>query len=86
MSSQPTYTDADVRVLQGTYLTQPPGLTEAQRWEAALAAVAPAIAARALRDAADAIGKASPSQKFAPGWLAAEMGLRARAADIGTDR
>ena len=50
--------------------------------EDVLDAVAPAIAARALREAADALAGASPSAGFAPGWLAAELGLRARATGI----
>ena len=45
-----------------------------------LGAIEPAIAARALRDAADVLAGATPSATFAPGWMAAEMGLRSRAA------
>ena len=52
--------------------------------KAILDAVAPAIAARALREAADAFSKANPSQTFASGWMAAEMGLRARAVSAET--
>jgi hypothetical protein len=45
--------------------------------------IAPAIAARALRDAADAMHKADPKPPFSTGWLAAELGLLARANHIG---
>lgn len=50
--------------------------------KAVLEAVAPTIAARALREAADIISRTSTSVRYEPGWLVAAEGLRARADEI----
>ena len=81
-----TYTDADVSLVANHV---PLGFTERDPYRdvdeaarAILDAIAPVIAARALREAADAFAKAAPASAFVAGWTAAEMGLRARAANF----
>ena len=93
MTGQPAYTDADVQAaaeaIGGNRPPDVPGRWALDDARTALEAVVPAIVARALREAADAIGKARFVNHDGPPLTTAQFEaawLRARADEIEAGR